>query len=58
MGLNRRSLLLFGLVLLAPSSGALAQAAGDPTGYASAANVQAQVEDMRKAMFTPARLNM
>jgi mannose-6-phosphate isomerase-like protein (cupin superfamily) len=50
MGLNRRSLLLFGLVLLAPSSGALAQAAGDPTGYASAANVQAQVEDMRKAM--------
>ena len=41
-------LLLSALVLL--SSAAVAQSPGDPTGYASAADVKAQVEAMRRAM--------
>jgi mannose-6-phosphate isomerase-like protein (cupin superfamily) len=48
MGLKSRTLLLS--ALLFASSPGLAQVAADPTGFASAGDVQAQVESMRKAM--------
>lgn len=51
MELNYRKLLLAALSLSLPlSPSAFAQAVSDPTGYASAVDVQAQVEEMHKAM--------
>ena len=49
---SSRSKVLFVLssLLLLPSATASAQIASDPTGFASAADVQTQVEQMRKAM--------
>ena len=41
---------LFAISGILLSSSAIAQTASDPTGFASAADVQAQVEQMRKAM--------
>lgn len=51
MKFHHRALLLvvFGLPL-SPSAIAFAQTPSDPTGFAAAATVQAQVEQMRKAM--------
>ena len=46
----RHVLLLISAVLLSPATAALAQTSSDPTGFASATDVQAQVEQMRKAM--------
>jgi quercetin dioxygenase-like cupin family protein len=51
MNLNRSKVLLaVSVLLLAPSATAFGQTSSDPTGFASAADVQAQVEQMRKAM--------